>query len=74
MHLSNFKYCQLTTYAAGMQGACTQEVADKVIKQALRINTNTGNMIEWCLGVSMELYNKMDRSQFSDGLINYLKS
>lgn len=66
------KYCKAIVYGAGMQGACDQVIADKVILQAIRMCIKSGNMIEWCLGKSMEIYNKLGKSSFRESLIMYM--
>ena len=67
-------WCKAITYGAGMQGACSQEVANKVLEQTKRIYMCSNNSVEWSLAMSMKVYNKLKRSQFSEGLITYLLS
>ncbi len=59
-------------YGAGMQKACSQEVANRVIKISLYLNRKTENTIESCVGITIRRFNKRKLSKFSDELINWL--
>ncbi len=66
------EWIKTVVYVAGMQGACVQPIADKVIQEAVEIMIRDETTPEIAVARAMDLYNAKKDSTFSQGLINWL--